>query len=291
MTNLSCSLDAAVHQAADALRSRGITHVDAVYSMATGLGLLPTGLTSSIEISLAELPGAPEEWAETTLVFGELKGVSVCLYEDPAGDPAGDHAPVFDAEAWIPGFPIWLCATLGAFFCTVTAAGVVVDTDRADELCGKLALVKDHLNLSGRTPLLGIGSSHLGPLFPDLTDLHHKGLREAGMSHAKAMGIPATEVISACTLGPSLLTGAERTFCARAGADIAVQGLATPVLAAAHAGLSVMAMIAVTDAGDGVLDIRRLVSETESLAPAVDDLLLALAGEISALLEEIREDE
>lgn len=290
MTNLSCSLDAAVHQAADALRRRGVTHVDVVYSMATGLGLLPSGLDSPVEVSLAELPGAPEEWAETTLVFGELGGVAVCLFEDPAGDPAGDHAPVFDSEAWIAGFPIWLCAALGAFFCTATAAGVVVAADRADELCGKLALVGDHLNLSGRTPLIGIGDSHLGPLFPDLTDLHHKGLRDAALSHAAAMGIPATEVVCACTLGPSLLTQAERTFCARAGADIAVQGLATPILAAAHAGLSVMALVAVTDAGDGVLDIRRLVSETEALAPAVDDLLLALAGEIDALLDDLRED-
>ena len=39
-----------------------------------------------------------------------------------------------------------------------------------------LARVVDHITLSGRTPLTGLGPSRLGPLFPDQTRVHDPGL-------------------------------------------------------------------------------------------------------------------
>ncbi|MBI5362737.1 MAG: purine-nucleoside phosphorylase, partial [Planctomycetes bacterium] len=67
--------------------------------------------------------------------------------------------------------------------------------------------------------------------------------------------MPLGEGIAACAPFRALETPAERRYWSRAGADVAVQGLATPQHAAAHSGLSVLALVAVTDAGGGMQDV------------------------------------
>ena len=286
----ACALDVAVHTAANALSDAGFDHVDALFSLATGLGNLPTALDRSRQIPLSDVPGVPDLWRAQTLVAGEVRGLSVWMLGDPAGDPpVATGAPSGAVEAWTPGFPSWLAAAMGAHFNVIATAGIALDGGA--ERLGKLGIVQDHLNLSGRTPLIGLGGSHLGPLFPDLTDLHHEPLRRHALSHGEALGLPVTEVIAACTLGPTLLTPAERRYLAKTGANVAVQGLATPLLASAHAGLSALSIVAITDDGDRALDIRQIVARTEQLAPALDDLLLALSGEIATLSAELRESE
>ena len=40
-------------------------------------------------------------------------------------------------------------------------------------------VISDHLNLTGRTPLLGPNADEIGPRFPDLTDAWDPALRAA----------------------------------------------------------------------------------------------------------------
>jgi purine-nucleoside phosphorylase len=94
---------------------------------------------------------------------------------------------------------------------------------------------------------------------------------------AKEIGVPLAEAVAACTPGPALDTPAERVWWSRAGADVAVQGLATPLLACAHAGLSVLSIVAVTDTGEGLENMAGIVREAHKLAPALEDLLVSLA--------------
>jgi purine-nucleoside phosphorylase len=150
---------------------------------------------------------------------------------------------------------------------------------------GSLALLSDHLNLSGRTPLLGLASSGLGPLFPDVSGLHHAELRARALAICRDLGLPAREAVAACTCGPSLETPAERRFFARAGADVAVQGLEGPLLAAAHAGLATLAIVCVTDGGEGAVDLASIVAAAERMAPGLDDLLFRVAPEIARAAE------
>ncbi len=290
MTNLACSLDASIHRAEESLGKLDLPTPDALYLLGTGVGVLPTALTNAREVSFEDVPGVPPAWKNSVLTTGELAGATVWLIEDVCGDPAREEVPFAGAEAWVPGFPVWLAAHAGAAFCVHASAGVLVNTERRGDLLSRLALVRDHLNLSGQTPLMGLGDSHLGPLFPDQTDLHHAGLRRVALSHAERLGLPVAEAIAACTLGPSLSTPAEREFYARSGADIAVQGLASPLISSAHAGLSVLSIVAVTDDGEAGLDIRGIVAETEKLAPAIDELLTEMASELGALAREMRDE-
>jgi len=141
-------------------------------------------------------------------------------------------------------------------------------------------LVRDHINFSGKTPLVGLGESRLGPLFPDTARLHHEGLRAGALKLARKLGVPLVEAIAACTPGPALDTPAEREWWSRAGADVAVQNIATPYLACAHAGLALLSVVAVTDSGEGMENMAGIVQQADKLAPALEELLQSLAPEL-----------
>jgi purine nucleoside phosphorylase len=210
--------------------------------------------------------------------LGELP---VWLLEDVSGEPILDE-PV---SPWMRGLPVWLAAAAGAALCVHVSAGSALPGEAAGRVPlapRSLAVLSDHVNFSGSTPLLGLGESKLGPLFPDLSGLHHAGLRAAALARARALGIGAAEAVGACTLGPALETPAERHMLARLGADVAVPGLATPLLAAGHAGLALLAIVAVADAGGAGADVRGVVEAAGVLQPALEDLLLALVPDLAA---------
>src|SRR5215510_7557854 len=50
-------------------------------------------------------------------------------------------------------------------------------------------LVADHLNLQGRSPLVGPNDDDLGPRFPDLTDAYDPDLRAAARAAADRIGL------------------------------------------------------------------------------------------------------
>jgi purine-nucleoside phosphorylase len=175
--------------------------------------------------------------------------------------------------------PVWLAAAAGALACVHTSAGSALGVQPPRVPCQ--GVLRDHVNFSGATPLLGLGESRLGPLFPDLSHLHHAGLRAAALERAEALGIPAWEAIAACTLGPALETRAERAMLAHLGADVSVPDLATPLLAAGHAGLAVLALVAVTDAHADGADVRSVLQAASVLQPALEDLLLALGPDLA----------
>jgi purine-nucleoside phosphorylase len=208
--------------------------------------------------------------------------------EDAPGPPEhGSHQP-FGEEPWVRGYPCWLAAAAGAPVCVHASAGLALARARHKPIAeGSLALVSDHINMSGRTPLIGLGDSKLGPLFPDQSRLHLESLRKTALKRAKKLGVPAVEAVAACTSGPAVETPAERAFWAKAGADVAVQGLAVPMLACAHAGLAVLAVVCVTDGGEGIADVGAIVRRADAMAPALEDLVVALAPDLMMAANEL----
>ena len=80
-------------------------------------------------------------------------------------------------------------------------------------------------------------------------------------------------------------------FWARAGADVAVQDLATPLLACAHAGLAVLSIVCVTDEGEGIGDVASMVMRADQMAPALEDLIVALAPDLQRAANELGVEE
>lgn len=273
MSTSSLGLDETVFPLRDRLRAAGVPDPRVLFLMGTGVGFLPGRLAGALEVELGELCGACPPWDAQVLHAGLLGTLPVWLLADVSDEPLADEP----ASPWMRAMPVWLAAAAGAVACVHTSAGSALPagTNGAPRVPG-LAVLGDHLNFSGTTPLLGLGESRLGPLFPDLTHLYHAGLRAAALERAEALGIPSGEAIAACTLGPALETPAERAMLARLGASVAVPNLAMPLLAAGHAGLALLALVAVTDARAGAADVKSVVAAASVLQPALEDLLLAL---------------
>lgn len=279
-----CALDASVRSAVASLELAGIQAPRALFLLATGGGLLPLRLARGAKASLGGLSGVPDAWRRATLHTGELAGTPVWIVEDAPGSPETGGLASIDDPAWVRGFPCWLAASAGASLLVHTSAGTALAPEIEP---GTFALVADHLNLSGRSPLTGLAASKLGPLFPDLSAFHHRELRaKAGAISAK-LGLRAKEAVVACAIGPALETPAERRFFARAGAAVSVQGLEGPLLAAAHAGLRALAIVCVTDRGEEASDLARILARAEAMAPGLDELLAALGPELGRTAEEL----
>lgn len=271
------SLDSAVDKALGTL-GEALPAPQALFSCGTGLGTLPGALRPAHRVTLAEVPGVPRPWRDAELHAGKLGALDVWLIEDAPGDlEFGEGGAPIDPP-WARCFPIWLAAAAGATLGVVTGAAGSV---RSDLKPPGLVIARDHMNLSGRSPLEGMGQTRLGPLFPDQSSLLDRHLRERAVHQATRQGIELNEVVVAGTLGPALATPAERRWYRAAGADVFAQEFSSTMVACAHAGLATLAILAVTDQDEEPLSMAELVARAEAAAPALEDLLVSLVSDLA----------
>lgn len=141
--------------------------------------------------------------------------------------------------------PVQTLAWLGARSLLVTSAvGSVVP----DFQPGMLALVRDHINLVQDNPLIGPNEEGLGPRYPDLLRAYTPDLRsrlQRRLGSEEVSTIP--EAVLAFLSGPCFETETELKWLESIGAQLVGWSLVPEVIAASHAGLSVMALVLVTD--------------------------------------------
>ena len=276
-------LDRAVKEVGRNLAEADVPKPDVLFLLGTGKGLLPELVTIVEQVPLA---GAPHPWTEETLTVARLGDLVVWILEALGDDPR------FPGQApWRAGFPVWLSARAGASVLVHVSAGSLLTRERSDLVAGGLAVVSDHLNLSGHSPLTGLGESGLGPLFPDQSLLHHRALRDAALERARGLALDVGEVVAACTAGPTVETDAERAWFRAAGADVAVQSLSTPVHAAAHAGMRALFVVALTDAGERPVKVASLARLAERTQPTIAALLASLRVDLEAAVANLTDEE
>ncbi len=116
---------------------------------------------------------------------------------------------------------------------------------------GTLMVMRDHINLTGRSPLIGPNADELGPRFPDLTDAWSPRLRDALRAAAAAEGVPLEEGIYVGLTGPTYETPAEVRMLAGLGGHAVGMSTVLECIAARWAGLEVCGISLVTNAGAG----------------------------------------
>ena len=212
--------------------------------LGSGLGELASDLEDAVAIPFAELPGWPAATAPGhagRLLLGRLDGGTVVMLQGRFHLYEGND----------PGLvvqPVLLFKQLGARLVVLTnAAGGLNPSFGA----GTLMVMRDHINLTGRSPLIGPNADELGPRFPDLTDAWSPRLREALRAAAEAEGVALEEGIYVGLIGPTYETPAEVRMLAaarrRRGRDVdGARGIA-----ARWAGLEVGGVSLVTNAGAG----------------------------------------
>jgi purine-nucleoside phosphorylase len=212
--------------------------------LGSGLGGLADDLEEAVAIPFDDLPGWPAATAPGhagRLLLGRLGGTPVVLLQGRFHLYEGND-PGLVVE------PVLLFQRLGAKVVVLTNAAGGVDPSFGP---GTLMVIRDHLNLTGRTPLLGPNADSLGPRFPDLTDAWSPRLRERLRRAGEAEGVPLVEGVYAGLLGPQYETPAEVRMLRTLGADAVGMSTVLECIAARWAGLEVCGVSLVTNAGAG----------------------------------------
>jgi purine-nucleoside phosphorylase len=231
------ALEAAVRARSDLTPRLGIV-------LGSGLGALADDLEDSAAIAFADLPGWPAATAPGhvgRLLLGRLGGTPVVMLQG--------RFHVYEGND--PGLviqPVLLFRKLGAEIVVLTNAAGGVDPAFGP---GTLMVISDHLNLTGRTPLLGPNADQIGPRFQDLTDAWSPRLRVALHAAGEAEGVPLAEGVYAGLLGPQYETPAEVRMLRTLGADAVGMSTVLECIAARWAGLEVCGVSLVTNAGAG----------------------------------------
>lgn len=212
--------------------------------LGSGLGGLADDLEEPVSIPFEDLPGWPVATAAGhvgLLRLGRLGGVPVAALQGRFHLYEGND----------PGLvvqPVLLFRRLGAQIVILTNAAGGVNPAYGP---GTPMVISDHLNMTGRTPLIGGNADELGPRFPDMTDVWSPRLRQRLHAAAEAEGIRFEEGVYAGLLGPSYETPAEVRMLRMMGADAVGMSTVLEAIAARWVGLEVCGVSLVTNAGAG----------------------------------------
>jgi purine-nucleoside phosphorylase len=138
---------------------------------------------------------------------------------------------------------------------------------RPDWEVGRAVLVRDHLNLTAMSPVVG-------PRFVDLTDCWSRRLRAL----AQELDPSLTEGVYAWLPGPHYETLAEAEFVRRMGADVLGMSTVPEAIAARECGLEVVGLSTVTavEGDDSGIDPSEVVAVAEATAARMGPLLADL---------------
>ena len=212
--------------------------------LGSGLGGLADDLEDAVAIPFAELPGWPAATAPGhagRLLLGGLGGRPVVMLQGRFHLYEGND----------PGLviqPVLLFGALGARIVVLTNAAGGLDPSFGP---GTLMVMTDHINLTGRSPLIGPNADEMGPRFADLTDAWSPRLRRRLHAAAVAEGVDVREGVYVGLIGPTYETPAEVRMLAGLGGDAVGMSTVLECIAARWIGLEVCGVSLVTNAGAG----------------------------------------
>lgn len=267
-----------VRAAATYLRSKFTLRPRVAVVLGSGLGSLVDMLTDATSIAFVHVPGFPSTTVSGhagRFVIGRLGGTDVLVQ-------AGRYHLYEGYAADVVAAPVRVMAELGVEVVVLTnAAGGV----RANLQPGDLALIEDHINLTGRSPLVGPvrdGEAR----FPDMSAPYDPELRLLAVEAAAELGIGLTSGVYAGVLGPSYETAAEVRMLARLGADVVGMSTVTEVIAARARGLRCLAISVVTNKatglGGGALSHAEVVAVGKEAGIRLSKLVAAIVPRVGS---------
>lgn len=268
---------AAAAAAAAVVRERlGVRAPVAAIILGSGLGGLADRLDDARRIDFADVPGFPPSTVvghAGALLAGRLAGREVVAL-------AGRFHMYEGHDAALAGFPVRVLHALGARTLFVSnAAGGVRRTFR----CGDLMLIRDHINLTWRSPLAG--ALQPGDVrFPDMSDPYDPGLLALLREVAGERAIPVEEGVYLALLGPSYETPAEVRMIERLGADAVGMSTVPEVLVARALGMRVAGVSCITNLACGIsttpLDHAEVLAVTRQVGERFERLVEGWVGRI-----------
>jgi purine-nucleoside phosphorylase len=240
-----------------ALRKAGVDGpFDLGIVLGTGLGPLADEIGNAIRVPYARIPGFPAgnvSGHAKELVAGTINGKRVVAYNGRAhyyekGDSSVMRLPV---------------ATLVGLGCRQALFTNAAGSLKEKLGPGSISLISDHINYSGRDPLIGDPDD---ARFVSLTDAYDSGLRKLMKAAARAEKVTLGEGVYVWFSGPSFETPAEIKMARLIGGSIVGMSTVPEVILARRFGLKVCAMSMLTNLAAGMKGSSPSHDETKAVA-------------------------
>ncbi len=223
------------------------SHIDPspVLGFLTGTGLSETLTDLDIlhTFNYQDLPHFPKTTVEShkgCLVYGTIGGKPMLVFQGRF------HL----YEGYSPQevtFPVRLLQELKVKTLIISnAAGGI----NLNFIPGDIMLIQDHINLTGKNPLLGPEEPDWGLRFPDMTQVYDKKLSQLAQASAEATGVTLRQGIYAGLLGPSLETPSETRHLKLIGSDAVGFSTIMEAIAGVQAGMKLLGLSLITNIND-----------------------------------------
>ncbi len=238
--------------------------------LGSGLGGLADAVQNPIVIPYAEIPN----WKRSTapghagrLVCGTISGVDVVVMQ-------GRLHPYEGYATHETTFPVRVFGHWGIKTLVVTNASGGVNWEFTN---GDIALITDHINLTGRNPLIGPNNSDWGPRFPDMSEAYSRRLIAVAEKAAKSLGQLTRRGVYLGLSGPSYETPAEIRMARTLGADLVGMSTVHEVIVANHMGMEVCGISCVSNLAAGMRPVKlseeEVLTEMSKTAKKISDLI------------------
>jgi len=248
--------------------------------LGSGLGAFADELASATRIPYDKIPEFPQSTVEGhagKLAIGKTGDVPV----------AAMQGRVHMYEGYSPKdvvFPMRVLGRLGIRAVILTNAAGAINIEYNQ---GALVVIRDHINLQGKNPLIGPNDERFGPRFPDMSQAYTKAYRNIALREATRLGLTVHEGVYVALQGPSFETPAEIRFLKAIGADLVGMSTVLEVIAARHMGIRVLGISCVTNMAAGILDRELNHQEVLETGERVKGEFLAL---LRAIIPAIAKD-
>jgi purine-nucleoside phosphorylase len=244
--------------------------------LGSGLAAFGSAVEKATRIPYADIPHFLRPTAEGhkgELVLGEVSGVEVAVMSGRV------HFYEGYSEQQVV-YPVRVLGRLGVSTVILTnAAGAVNKSYRP----GDFMAIADHLNLTGKNPLMGPNDPELGPRFPDMSQPYDHELRAKAIAGFRKVGATIHEGVYVGLLGPSYETPAEIAMFRMLGADAVGMSTVLETIAARHMGLKVIGISCVTNAASDHGETLSHESVLEESKKAEGNFVAALQATLGAM--------
>ena len=232
-------------EAADFIRSRVSSIPEVALVLGSGSGGFVSQIDNAVRIPYSEVPNmrvSTVKGHDGSFIFGSVKGKPVMVMSGRLHMYEGYEPKEIT-------FPIRIMQMLGVKVLVLTNAAGGVNTLYTE---GCFMMLRDHINFTGRNPLIGPNDETLGTRFPDMSCVYEPELRAKARAIAEKQNIPLYEGVYMQFYGPSFETPAEIVMARTMGADAVGMSTVPEAIVARHAGMRVFALSTITNKAAGV---------------------------------------
>ena len=225
--------------------------------LGTGLANVSDVIEDPIVIPYGDLPGFPSAGVSGhtgQIVIGTWEGVRIAVFQ-------GRSHYYENGDAGAMRVPLETLKALGGHSVIITNSAGSLNLDWHP---GTLAMISDHINFSGRNPLIGTTGDDR---FVNMAEAYDKRLRARMRRASVAAGVNTLrEGVYMWFSGPSFETPAEVKMARMMGADLVGMSTVPEVILARHLDLRVAALSIVTNFGTGINAGNPSHAETKDIA-------------------------